>query len=59
MAHQLCAKNWKGKEQCALCGADEDIDHLVFSCPMANFVWTIISEALGGKGPQVHGGPTE
>jgi hypothetical protein len=32
---------------CSLCGAPEDIDHLLFRCPLAEFVWSIFREALG------------
>jgi hypothetical protein len=33
-----------------LCGTNEDIDHLLFTCPLANFAWSLASEALGWQG---------
>jgi hypothetical protein len=33
-----------------LCGTSEDIDHLIFKCPLANFIWAFASEALGWQG---------
>jgi hypothetical protein len=40
---------WKGSELCVLCGCSEDVDHLFFSCPLAAFMWTFVSEALGWR----------
>jgi hypothetical protein len=37
--HQLKNRIWKGKDACAICGSREDVDHLLFQCPMAKFVW--------------------
>jgi hypothetical protein len=45
---QLKAKNWKGSARCSLCDAMEDADHLLFKCPMAEFMWAFVREALGG-----------
>jgi hypothetical protein len=44
--HQLKERNWKGDDLCALCGAREDVDHLLFKCPLAEFLWAFVSEAL-------------
>jgi hypothetical protein len=49
-AQQLRARDWKGSERCVLCGLNEDIDHLLFTCPLASFVWALASEALGWQG---------
>jgi hypothetical protein len=46
-AKQLKAMHWKGSELCVLCGCKEDANHLFFSCPLAEFMWSFISEALG------------
>jgi hypothetical protein len=58
--HQLTNRIWKGKDACAICGSREDVDHLLFQCPMAKFVWgfflsealrlVFLSEALGWDG---------
>jgi hypothetical protein len=36
---QLRAMGWKGSECCVLCEGKENADHLLFSCPMAEFLW--------------------
>jgi hypothetical protein len=38
---------WKGSELCSLCRANKDADHLLFKCPMAEFVRAFLSESLG------------
>jgi hypothetical protein len=35
---QLKGREWKGSEHCVLCGENEDVDHLLFTCPLAKFV---------------------
>jgi hypothetical protein len=49
-ADQLKAKAWRGSEKCVLCGKYEDLDHLIFSCPLGMFGWSFLSEALGWGG---------
>jgi hypothetical protein len=49
-AQQLRARDWKGSERCVMCRLNEDIDHLLFTCPLASFVWALASEALGWQG---------
>jgi hypothetical protein len=49
-AQQLKARNWKGSIECALCGLMEDIDHLLFKCPLAEFIWAFLKETLGWNG---------
>jgi hypothetical protein len=49
-AQQLKARNWKGSFRCMLCGHEEDVDHLLFRCPLAEFCWAFCSEALGWDG---------
>jgi hypothetical protein len=48
-AQQLKARSWKGREECVLCGGEEDVDHLFFQCHLAKFVWSFVSEALRWK----------
>ena len=43
-------KKWKGDHRCCLCGADEDVDHILFQCLRARFTWACLSEALGWRG---------
>jgi hypothetical protein len=45
--HQLKHKNWKGRGTGFTCGSREDVDHLLFQCPMAKKLWVFLSEALG------------
>jgi hypothetical protein len=49
-AQQLKDLKWKGSEFCSLCGESEDVNHLLFTCPVTEFVWCCISEGLGWKG---------
>jgi hypothetical protein len=35
---------------CVLCKEKEDVDHLLFTCPMAEFVWSFMSESLEWDG---------
>jgi hypothetical protein len=46
IAQQLKARNWKGSALCVLCGQEEDVEHLLFKCPLAEFVWAFASETL-------------
>jgi hypothetical protein len=46
-SQQLKHMKWKGSELCSLCGEEEDVDHLLFSCPLVMFVWEFVREALG------------
>jgi hypothetical protein len=36
-------RGWKGNEKCVLCGVNETATHIFFSCPLAQFVWCIIT----------------
>jgi hypothetical protein len=47
---QLKCRNWKGRETCTLCGEVENANHLLFTCPLAVFVWSFVREALGWDG---------
>ena len=37
----VCTKN------CLFCGQDESINHLFFKCPLARYVWNIVSVSTG------------
>jgi hypothetical protein len=32
--------------RCFLCGSKEDDEHLLFKCPVAEFMWSFVKEAL-------------
>jgi hypothetical protein len=49
-AQQLKTRKWRGSELCVLCGQKEDINHLFFSCPLAEFIRSFMGEALGWNG---------
>jgi hypothetical protein len=49
-AQQLKTRKWRGNELCNLCGLREDINHLLFSYPLVEFVWSFLGEALGWNG---------
>jgi len=46
-AVQLKKKKWSGQEECKLCGERETVDHILFLCPVALFMWTLIRETCG------------
>ena len=45
----LLKKGWKGEKKCVLCGKDESIDHLFFSCSAASFLWSLVRCVCGFK----------
>jgi hypothetical protein len=49
-AQQLKNRMWKGSEFCSVCGKCEYLDHMLFKCPLAVFLWVFVSEALGWQG---------
>jgi hypothetical protein len=42
----LDRKNWQGDKKCQLCGEEENVDRLIFRCPIAVFMWTVMREGL-------------
>jgi hypothetical protein len=36
-------KNWSDDPGCYFCGAEETIDHMMFSCPVAKVVWGVVA----------------
>ena len=40
-------KKWKGEADCHICGVPETVDHVLFQCVIAHFVWTCFKEILG------------
>ena len=45
-AEQLKKRNWKGELNCMLCGVVETTDHILFQCPIANFLWSFLLDAF-------------
>ena len=45
-ADKLKKKGWKGKGKCILCGVDESLNHVIFSCVLARFAWICVKEVL-------------
>ena len=45
----LLKKGWKGGKGCVLCGKDESIDHLFFSCSAASLLWSLVRCVCGFK----------
>jgi hypothetical protein len=48
-AVQLKRRNWGGQATCKLCGEVEDLDHLLFRCPVSVFVWCWVRDCLGWR----------
>lgn len=46
----LIKRGWKGDHRCCLCRKPESIDHIFFSCPLAQFTWCCIREVFGWEG---------
>jgi hypothetical protein len=46
-AASLSLKGWAGNVSCVSCGALEDVDHIIFRCPIAVFVWCFLREVFG------------
>jgi hypothetical protein len=42
--------NWTGCGNCVLYGHPENVNHLLFKCSLARFVWSFMGEALGLQG---------
>jgi hypothetical protein len=43
----LKKKGWKGTELCEFCGASESLEHLLFTCPLAEYMWNVSCVSLG------------
>jgi hypothetical protein len=43
----LSLKGWAGNVSCVSCGALEDVDHIIFRCPIEIFVWCFPREVFG------------
>lgn len=45
----MVGKNWKGDPGCYFCGGLKNIDHLLFSCPIAKVVWGVVTICFGQR----------
>jgi len=43
----LKKKKWKREANCNLCNCPETVDHILFQCILAKFVWACLKEILG------------
>ena len=43
----LLKRGGKCESKCLLCGKNESIAHLFFLCPLARYVWNVVSSAFG------------
>ena len=43
-AVQLKKRNWPGSELCVCCDKREDVNHIMFRCHLARFVWSVLKE---------------
>lgn len=48
-AEQLLKTNWEGDIQCKLCGRDESLNHILFQCVIAQFVWSVLRDSLNSN----------
>jgi hypothetical protein len=46
-AEQLKKRNWKGEENCELCGVKEVVNHIMFRCVNSIFVWIVMRYSFG------------
>lgn len=45
----MLKRGWKGDKHCVLCGKEENIDHLFFSCSVARLIWSLVGCAFDLK----------
>ena len=43
----LKKKGWEGTKLCGFCGAKETLEHLMFTCPLAKYMWKVSCVSLG------------
>jgi hypothetical protein len=44
VAVNLAKRDWKGPVRCYMCDCLENIEHILFKCHLAKFVWEMFSE---------------
>jgi hypothetical protein len=45
----LLQRGGKCEKKCLSCGCNETISHLFFKCPLARYIWNVVSCAFGLK----------
>jgi hypothetical protein len=48
-ASELMLKGWPGNADCVSCGRVENVDHIIFRCPISAFVWSVIRDTFGKR----------
>lgn len=48
-AKQLKKMNQLGSQDCKLCGESEDVDHVMFRCAPARFIWCCLRDILDSE----------
>lgn len=43
---QLRRRNWEGSKDCSFCLKEENVDHLLFQCPIALAIWCWVRDSL-------------
>ena len=38
----LIKRSWTVNEECHFCGINESVDHIMFHCNLAKFVWQVV-----------------
>jgi hypothetical protein len=46
----LRRKQWNGSKECQWCNEDESVNHMVFICPLARYVWAIVRDGMRWDG---------
>jgi hypothetical protein len=47
--NNMMKRGWIGDRKCRYCVDDEDIHYLFFLCPMAKYMWSVVSITLGAR----------
>lgn len=42
----MIKRNWKGDPVCYFCHHNEDMNHLMFTCPVARIIWAIVAKGF-------------
>jgi hypothetical protein len=44
VGQSLIKRGWKGSCNCSVCGFSESVNHILFKCHLAKFIWSVIRE---------------
>ena len=45
----MIKRNFLGNPVCFFCSADENIEHLFFTCPVAKVIWGVVGTSIGAN----------